>query len=264
MPVARLKEIDMFYINEGEGIPLILIHGIGSSHQVWLHLFPALTKKFRVIAGDTRGHGNSSKPKGEYSIKLFTEDWAQLIEFLGLDSAYLMGASMGGAIAMQTALDHAEKVKALILVDTWAYPHPDFVAHIKKRIEVLEEGTLSEYMELTMPFVYSRQFLKEKPQIIDEHGARLAKTNLDALKASCRALLDFDVRERILQIKIPTLVIVGTNDLLLPPLHSEFISGCIEGSRYTAIKGAGHLPHVERPEEFVKAVFHFLEPLAHS
>ena len=118
---------------------------------MWLPIVPDLARSHRVIAADHRGHGASDKPRGSYAISLFCLDWLALMDALKVDRAHLVGLSMGGAIAMRLAVEHPERVSSLVLVDTWAFPHPEFLALLRRRLERLALGDLAAYADEAYP-----------------------------------------------------------------------------------------------------------------
>ncbi len=117
MPKWMVNTINLFYEITGEGQPLLLLHGLGSSAQDWEKQVSAFAEKFQVITLDLRGHGRSDKPPGPYSVLQMADDVAQLMRELEIDSAHILGISMGGMIAYQLAASHPERVKTLIAVN---------------------------------------------------------------------------------------------------------------------------------------------------
>jgi len=258
MPTVFANNITMHYIEAGQGPPLFLLHGLGSSHEMWLPIVSELSRSYRVIAADTRGHGASDKPQGQYSIRLFADDWLALMDALGVERAHLLGLSMGGAIAMRLAADAPQRVRSLILVDTWAFPHPDFLAMLRQRLEKLGGGALGGYAEVAIPQVFSPGFIQANPQAIADFRARIARAGPDSLRSAIQACMSHDMRGTLARIQTPTLVLVGSEDRLLPPFHSEYLRRAISKAALTVIGGSGHIPHLEAPARFLKAVREFL------
>ncbi len=258
MPRLTVNNIGMHYVEAGQGSPLLLLHGVGGSHEMWLPIIPELAKSFRVIAADHRGHGASDKPLGQYTISLFCADWLALMDALKVDHAHLVGLSMGGAIAMRLAVEHPRCVRSLVLMDTWAHPHPDFLGLLRRRLERLESGDFSAYAEEAIPQVFSPAFIAANPQAMAEYRQRVAKLDPDSIRSAVNACITHDMRGKQAEIQAPTLVVVGSEDRLTPPYHSEYLARTIPGAKLAVIQGSGHIPHVEKPGEFLKVVAAFL------
>ncbi|MHA2119834.1 MAG: alpha/beta fold hydrolase, partial [Promethearchaeota archaeon] len=118
MPKLKVKDIEMYYEITGEGDPLLLIHGLGSSTRDWEEQVPVFSTKYQVITIDLRGHGKTDKPKGPYSIKMFAEDIAELLNILEIKLVNVLGISLGGGVAFQIAVDFPDLVKSLIIVNS--------------------------------------------------------------------------------------------------------------------------------------------------
>lgn len=258
MPTRFVNDISMFYVEEGRGEPLCLLHGLGGSSAMWQPVQVALARTHRVVAADHRGHGASSKPRGSYSIKLFVDDWLALMDALGVERAHLLGLSMGGAIALELAVGRPDRVRSLILEDTWAFPHPAFVSHMEARLRALDEGGLAAYADVAIPVIFSEPFARAHPEAVRGFGERLAELDPAALRAAVQACIAHDVGGRLTALDRPTLILVGGEDRLTPPLHASYLHQGIRGSHYVAIAGAGHIPHLEQPGTFLEAVQAFL------
>src|SRR3712207_194537 len=124
MSIARINGIDLYYEETGSGPPLLLIAGLGGNTLGWVMLLPALAQHFRVIAFDNRGAGRSSAPPGPYTTRQMADDAAALLAHLGIERAHVLGLSLGGMIAQELALAHAERVDRLVLYATYARPRP--------------------------------------------------------------------------------------------------------------------------------------------
>ena len=135
MPKEKVKDIDMYYELTGEGDPLLLIHGLGSSTRDWEEQVPVLSQKYKVITIDLRGHGQTDKPKGPYSMRMFAEDIAELLKNLGINSIHILGISLGGSVAFQLTVDYPDLVKSLIVVNTGIEVRVD---SFKMRLEVFK------------------------------------------------------------------------------------------------------------------------------
>jgi 3-oxoadipate enol-lactonase len=265
MPKVFANSVHLNYVEAGTGEPpLLILHGLGGSHDMWLTLLPAFARSRRVIAGDHRGHGDSDKPAGPYTVKLLAQDWIAALDALGVARAHLLGLSLGGAVAMRIAAEHPQRVAKLILENTWAHPHADFVAMLKSRLTLLENADVRAYADVAIPQIFSEDYAQRHPDVVDAYRARAAKAEPFTLAAAVDACLTHDMRGSLGSIKAPTLVMVGARDRLTPVFHGEYLAAAIPGARLRLFEGSAHFPHVEQETAFRDAVETFLAdpPLA--
>ena len=246
---------------EGADFPLILIHGLSDESILWASLMPELSKHYRTIALDVRGHGYSSKPDMPYSIKLFSEDLFEFLEKLGISQTHLLGLSMGGAIAQQFTLDHTEKVHSLILFSTFHYASIDLQDTFKELRNCLIIGGFSAFFDEAVKLVVTPEFVSANTDAIAEMKSRSVQINSPtAIVHALDACLDFNVKNRISRISLPTLIISGGEDVLTPPQLSEQIHQLIKGSKWKVMRGVGHnLLIPEKAQELAQIVLEFLE-----
>jgi 3-oxoadipate enol-lactonase len=260
MPRLRANNVHLNYVEAGQGEPpLVLLHGVGGSHEMWQPVLPALSASRRVLAGDHRGHGGSDKPGGPYTVRLLADDWRAALGALGVQRADLLGLSLGGAVAMRLAADHPERVRKLVLVDTWGFPHPDFVGMMRERLALLERGDLRAYADAAIPQVYSDGYVREHPEAIEAYRARVARAEVASLRSAVGACVAHDMRGDLARVAAPTLVLVGRQDRLTPPYHSEYLARAIAGASLAVVDGCAHFPHLEAPETFLRMVGAFLQ-----
>jgi 3-oxoadipate enol-lactonase len=259
MPALFANNVHLNYVEAGAGEPpLLILHGLGGSHEMWLPLLPELARSRRVIAGDHRGHGASDKPGGAYTVDLFARDWAAALDALGVTRAHVLGLSLGGAVAMRLAADHPERVGKLVLEDTWAYPHPDFITQLKARLALLEGGDVRAYADAAIAQVFSDEYARTHPDVMDAYRARAAKADPASLAAAVGACVAHDMRGALGRITAPTLVIVGARDRLTPAAHAEYLAAAIPGARLHRFDNSAHFPNIEEDKEFVRVVETFL------
>ncbi len=257
MPTTFVRDLSVHYEEAGPagGVPVLLVHGLGSSSALWAGVLPRLAALgYRVVAADCRGHGATSKPPGPYSIDQMADDWAALQAALRLPPAHWVGVSMGGAIALAAALRHPALVRSLALVDTWARTDADFAALLHARLAALDAGGPDAYAEYAFPQVYSDGYRRAHPEALDLYRDRVRQLVPPALRAAVGALLGHDVEARLGEIRVPTTVLVGEADALLPPRHSQAVASGIPGARLVRFPDVGHLPMVEAPDAFLDAL----------
>ena len=271
----------------GRGSPVVFIHGLGSSgYMEWRYNLEATAARHRVFAPDLPGYGRTEKPRARYTIQYFARFIERYMEDRGLRSAAVVGASLGGRIALELALEHPRLVRKLVLVNTLGLGRP------KVRMAQMTYGlvTLPRIGEAAMRF--ARNALQwAPPNMIRRVAARYAGASSDLVKAMDDGYLDnlrelyatdgfhnaylttirslinpgallagnHDVTERLNELKVPVQLIWGADDPLFPVAHATRAHSMIGRSKLTVIEGAGHTPQAERPEEFNRVLRRFLD-----
>ncbi len=242
----------------GTGPPLLLIMGLNASGAAWAPHTEAWSAAFRCIAVDNRGAGLSPAPPGPYRTAELAEDCAALIERLALGPCRVAGISMGGAVAQELALRRPDLVERLVLVATWARPHPytrailDTLAEVRSRCDVAD-------------FTMHLQTLVWTPDWFAAHADELIATRSDepavavkALAAQAAACRDHDAYDRLDRIRVPTLVTAGGRDRFIPPALSAEIAARIPDARWELFADTGHVHHWEELDRFNDTVQEFL------
>lgn len=258
MPQIHVNGIKMYYEAAGEGTPLVLLHGLGSSCQDWPLQMADFSRRYYVIAPDCRGHGGSEKPPGPYSIGLFAQDVATLLTHLGASRFHVLGISMGGLVAQQLALDSGERVKSLVLVNTFS--HFDLsgiggLVALLRRAFVLRVFSMARIGQ----FVGKQLFPRPEQEILRKLAAqRWAQNDKAAYQAASLAIWRFNVTQRLREIYCPTLIIVGADDRTVSLAHSEVLMCNIAGSQRVIVPDSTHATPIDQPQTFNQAVFDFL------
>lgn len=248
---------EIFVHEEGAGPPLLLIHGLGMSGALWLNQMPAFAPHFRTVAVDLRGFGRSSKPHhaDAYAIDVLARDIAYVIHRLGLNGCHVLGTSMGGFVAQSLALAHPEICRSLILCHTaprMAIP----LDVLEKRVAALGKMAMEEYAALVIEQALGPGASSDVRAWI---AAMIAANDKRAYQqVLTEGLRDFDASARLHCLRLPTLVITGELDQVLPPAGGRELAQLIPGARLLEISGVGHLGYVEDPSAFNAAVLTFL------
>jgi 3-oxoadipate enol-lactonase len=266
LPRIEVGDIQLHYNIHGEGEPLLLIMGYGSSSANLLPEYVAgFTRTFRVITFDNRGTGQSDRFDGPTSIVEMADDAAGLLDALGIGRAHVMGTSMGGYIAQELALRHPEKIAGLALGCTTCGPPfriapssevlamitPDAGAGLDAR-EALRRAWPTQY---TPEFIAaSRDFLESVIDRVLAHPTPVATRarQMEAIRAWKGS------HDRLRTMTAPTLIITGEHDVLIVPENARILHQRIVGSRLHMIKDAAHVFHHSHPEETVRVVTEFL------
>jgi len=257
MPKKKVKDIDMYYEMTGEGDPILFIHGLGSSTRDWEEQVPVFSQKYKIITIDLRGHGQTDKPKGPYSMKMFAEDIAELLKKLGINSTHILGISLGGGVAFQMAVDYPELVKSLIIVNSGIeIPMDSFKMKLEafKRTFIVKLVGMKKMGKVLAP----RSFIKpEQEDLRKKLIERWAENDKKAYLIALRALMGWSVRDQLKKIKFPTLVI-GSDEDYAPSSVKEEYTALIPNARFIEIKDARHAVSIEKPKEFNEIVMSFL------
>ena len=265
MPTAEVDGVTLYYEIHGSGYPLLLIRGLGSNADHWYGQVPAFSAHYQTIVFDNRGIGRSDKPDMPYTIPMMAEDAVGLLDALQIPKAHVLGLSMGGLIAQQIALDHADRVNGLVLCCTGRGGNrmvrpPDF--ENQARPEALygssEEAALKAQLNL-----FAAETIQSHPEVVQKYLETSQKHPPDpgTLARQRDAIQAFDSYEDLPKIKVPTLIMAGAEDALVPPENSKILAERIPGSRLEIVAGGGHQFMVEQPEVVNQIVLEFLSGL---
>ena len=257
MPKIQSNGINLYYEIHGEGQPLLFIHGLGSSARNWEFQVDEFSKLYKVITFDLRGHGQSDKPAGPYSMSMFAADVTGLLRGLGIDSPHVVGLSLGGGVAFQLAVDASLPIKSLTIVNST----PELIVRtFKERMMVWQRIAIVKLLGMRkMGEVLSKRlFIKpEQEDVRQMFVTRWAENDQRAYLHSMRALVGWSVSARIGLIQCPTLVIAADQDYS-PLAIKEAYTARIPGARLAIIPDSRHATPVENPQLFNKALREFL------
>lgn len=264
MPLAPVNGIRLYYEWHGEavGTPVVLVMGLGGDSTAWPYQLAALAPRYRVLVFDNRGAGRSDAPDVPYTTRGMAEDLVALLDGLGVERAHLLGLSMGGAIAQEAVLLAPARFVSLQLHATWAGPHPYLAALVAAvRRTRLQFDRESFYRVLSL-WLFTPRCFAAQPELVELVVKRATEhpypVPVHAYLRQTDAILGHDTRDRLRLIRCPTLVAVGAQDLILPPLLSEELAGGIPGARLTVLPGLGHGALWEAPETFNRVCLDFL------
>lgn len=257
MPKLHINGIDLHYERTGEGRPIVLVHGLGSSSRDWEMQVPFFSKHYQVISFDLRGHGQSQKPSGPYSMSLFAKDTAGLVKSLGVAPVHVVGISLGGMIAFQLAVDYPELIKSLVIVNAG----PEVVVHtMKDRWQVFFRFAMVRLLGMRkMGEVLSKRLFPKEEQVgirklFVEHWA---ENDTQAYLDTLCAIVGWSVTDRIQDINLPTLVVAADGDYTPVSAKEAFVQA-IPKAELVVIPDSRHATPVDSPEKFNEAVMSFL------
>jgi 3-oxoadipate enol-lactonase len=248
----------IYWDEQGQGAPILLIMGLGYPSSLWHRARPVLAQRYRTVAFDNRGVGLSDVPSGPYSIASMASDAAVVLDAAGVSDAHIFGVSMGGMIAQEFALQYPKRTRSLILGCT-SPGGPSAVRAEKKVADILMARgmTLEQAREAILPYTYDAATPREKIEE-DLSLRRRWLPSLEGYMAQLQGILAWEAYSRIAQITAPTLVIHGRSDALVPPGNGELIAGRIPGSRLVLLEHASHLFLTDQTEAALKQILGFL------
>ena len=256
MPKIHVNDIELFYQDFGEpgAPPLVLLMGWGGDHTAWAFQLSAFSAEYRVIALDNRGAGQSDAPDSPYTIAMLADDALGLLDRLEIDRAHICGVSMGGMIAQEIALKQPARVLTLGLHCTLAFPDAYGAFLVTDLLRVKARGDREEFVRTTVPWLLSRKTLAAHSDFVQLFIERALEypfpTGITGLTRQAEAIGGHDTRHRLASIRVPTLITVGADDILVPPSFSREIHAAIPGSELVVIPDAGHLHFMEQFERF--------------
>lgn len=251
---ARINVLD-----EGEGHPLVLLHGLGGCWRDWEPQLDALRDRYRVVAIEHRGHGRSSRAPGPVTTDLFAADVAGVCRALGIDHAWVVGLSMGGMVAQKLALAEPDLVEALVLCDTGTHLGERAGAWLRdEAARVRAEGFIDARGEVEGSTIWSRYTLAHQPEVARTNIRESQSTDPDCWAEAALAVAAHDTRDAVARIACPTLVVWGEEDGALPVELAAPLAAAVGGAPTVVIPDAGHVCNLEQPAAFDRAVGGFL------
>jgi len=246
----------------GDGLPVLFVHGFPFDRTMWRHQVAALTR-YRRIAPDLCGVGDSRGAGDEYSMGRYADDLAALLDSLDVRRAVICGLSMGGYIAFELVRRHPERVRALMLCDTRASPDADGARRRRDELAALAgregPGAVGEQL---IPNLLGAATRAERPEILEQCLAMSRRYSVPGMAGALRAMRDRpDSTPDLPKIGVPTLVMVGAEDPTSPPAVMEAMAKAIPRARYVVIPGAGHVSPLEQPLASSRTMADFLDGL---
>jgi pimeloyl-ACP methyl ester carboxylesterase len=262
MPKVRVADISIHYETYGQGEPLVLIMGLGGGSSMWWRQVAFFSPEYRVVVYDSRGVGRTDKPDMPYSMDMLVGDAAGLLERLGIASAHIYGVSMGGMVAQELALRYPESVSSLVLgATTCGGGHATMPSQetLQKLFGIM---TLSpeEAVKVATSVTFSPTFIERHPDKINDWLIKGAESPPSPMgfKRQAEAAAGFDTYDRLPQIRVPTLILAGTADQLIPSDNSRILASRIPDAKLVLLEGAGHGYLWEAEEEANRTVHDFL------
>ena len=264
MPFCNIGDIDLYYEIHGEGFPLLFIGGLSASTRTWEGQIPFFKNHYRCIVFDNRGAGLSGKPPGPYSMASMAKDALRLLDSLRVEKAFVFSLSMGGMIALELAGIASGRLGAMLLGCTHAGGKRRIPPSAEAASLLVNTAGLSpeEILRKQTSLFFSERFRTENSKVIEEHYRVQLLAPLQpehAFQAQLTAIYLFDCTDALARISNPTLVVTGTEDVLIPPANSIYLAEHLPKAELIQIPGAGHSLHVECRDMLNRAAHRFYQ-----
>jgi pimeloyl-ACP methyl ester carboxylesterase len=257
MPTLQTEDLELYYEVTGQGDPMLLIHGLGSSTRDWELQVPVFAQRYRVMTFDARGHGQSGRPPGPYSVPQFARDTQALMRALDVAPAHVVGISMGGMIAFQLALDAPELVRSLVIVNAG----PELVIRtLGQRLNLWQRHLVALLLGMRKmgEILGQRMFPKPEQEALRHMFVeRWAENDPRAWRTAMQAMVGWSVAHRLDEIRCPVLVVTADQDYT-PVSAKEAYVARIPQAELVVIEDSRHATPVEKPERFNEVALAFL------
>ena len=256
MAHSVVRGLSFYYVEAGEGRPLVLLHPAPFDHRVWLYQLLPLSGDFRVIAIDQRCFGRSSKPETPFSMAAYAEDLAGILDGLGIEAIDVIGLSLGGIVAQLLALDYPKRVRRMVLVSTTASTVR--ARYLRDRMQGFQSQGIAAYCREAIETFFRPEFRASAlgQSLIESFAGHTPWLTLPSLIRFYEALSDVDITSRLQDIRVPALVVVGSEDFTLD--QSQQLAAGIPGAKLAVIPETGRCVPVEAPGQFNRLVKEFL------
>ncbi|MEZ4671021.1 MAG: alpha/beta fold hydrolase [Anaerolineae bacterium] len=260
MPKAQIRGILMVYDEVGAGQSIVFIHGSPFNRSMWKPQLDTFGNRYRVVACDLRGYGETTVVPGTTTLEDFAGDVSALLDMLDINRAVIVGLSMGGLVTLEFFRQFRERVMGLVLADTYAHkfvPDPQQTRFVAPE-RILNEG-MSAYAHEFLPQMLAPYNVVQQPGVAAQVLTMMENTSAEGVAAALRGRdTRCDYLPMLGEITVPALVVVGRDDVMTPVADSERIHKGIKGSQLVTIDDAGHMPNLEQPTAFNAALRQFL------
>jgi 3-oxoadipate enol-lactonase len=255
---ASTGNIITHFVESGreDGSPITFINSLGTDLRIWDQVIQLLENRYHILRYDKRGHGLTDCPPGPYRLIDFADDLDTLRERLEISPMALVGISIGGLIALEYTLRYPEEVSLLILCDTAARIGSEKLW--SDRMAFVNRKGMAQAAPDIIPIWFADSYETDHPAEHQGYLNMLARTPTEGYVASCAALRDGDLRERVRQIQTETLVLTGREDKASPPEQGQALAQALPNARFEIIAGAGHLACIEQPKQLAQKIENFL------
>ena len=259
---TKTNGVEINYEIEGTGPWLTMSHSLACDLHMWDPQMPVLTRRFKVLRFDTRGHGQSSAPAGDYTLEELADDVKGLLDGLGIRQTHWAGLSMGGMIGQAFALKYPGVFQSMVLADTTSRRPPDAEKMWGDRVTAAREQGMGALVEGTLARWFTEPYRNARQDVMARIADGIRATPVAGFAGCCHAISKVDYLDRLKEIRVPALVVVGEHDHGTPPEAARVIQQNLPGAELKILASAAHLSNIEQEEEFNKALTAFYDRVA--
>ena len=257
MPAVNVNGVNISYVDEGQGEPILFLHGLGISQRDWSSQIEYFRQNYRVLAPDFRGHGESEKPDADYSIALHSADMVGLMNALKLESAHVVGLSMGGMVAFQLAVDAPSRLRSMTIVNSGpALPNDTFAAKkmLWTRLILIHLFGMKRFGRKVAENMFASDGHND---LVEALATQIASNPKKIYLRNLKSLFGWGVLPQLATIETPTLMLTGDQDYS-PVAIKQAIVDAMQNAELAVVKNSGHGTPIEKPEETNKAIEEFI------
>lgn len=256
--IIRVNDFGMFYTMEGDGVCLLFIHEVATDHRLWQSQREYFSRRYRMISIDVLGHGRMEWPRHELSIERAALHVQRLLTLLGTGPVFIIGVSIGAAVAMQVALNVPALVQGLVLVSPWRRPNDHMKSLIDRLLRATERMDMTTYTTLFLRYAMPSADVEPHLPKAELLRAIALTQNPSAVADTWTACLTFDVGNQLRQIRVPSLVVAGMDDLFTPPYLARSVAEELPIKEIEIWEGNAHFPFLEDHARFNRRLEAFI------
>jgi len=263
---VKVKDVNLYYEVHGEGVPLLMIQGLsGNIYWYWDQpLLDELSKHFKVIIFDNRGVGRSDNLEGILSVEIMANDALGLLDALNINQSHILGHSLGGMVAQELTLKFPERVSRLVLYGTSCGGSKAELPSIETQkilTRLSTRGHTKLLVKKAIPHIFSQKFIEDNPEFIETKIDDMLKmaTSPTTFQAQMGAWMRFSSCRKLKVLDIPTLILHGKKDIIVPPGNAKLLAEKIPNAEVVFFDSSAHMTHTEEPEKFNDALIKFLK-----
>lgn len=263
MQIAELADIRVHFEDKGpkNGPTVLFANSLGTDFRLWDHVVARLPEHLRLIRYDKRGHGLTTAPDGPYFMGDLVKDAGRLLDHLGAKDVVVVGLSIGGFIAQGLAAERLDLIRGMVLSNTAS--KIGTTAMWDERVATVRAKGIEALADATMERWFGRKFRESDPVTIEAFRNMMTRQPLEGYAGCAAAIGECDLYESTARLKLPTLGIAGSEDGSTPPDLVRETTELVAGSRFHLIRGSGHLPCVDNPDEYAEVLTTFLTEIGH-